>query len=388
MSRPLGLPVVRSAAFAFDTAADYADVLGGRAPGYSYSRIDNPTAAAFAAGVAELEAPADEGVAGDPFASGMAAISTMLLAVLSAGDHVVAPADCYGGSYSLFTRWLPRLGVEVSLVDVTDLAAVRGALTPATRLVYAETIANPTLTVPDLVGLAGLAHEAGALLAVDSTFASPVVCRPLAHGADLVLHSATKYLGGHADATGGVVIGPVQRVVAVREARVDFGGCLAPDEAFLLHRGLATLPLRMTRQSGTAAALADKLAGHRAVEAAHYPGLASHPQHDTAQRQFSAGLFGGILTLDVRGGRAAGMAFCDALGMVRVASSLGSVHSKVSHAASTTHRQLGDAALAAAGIAPGQVRISVGVEDPDELLADLLQALDAVTPLTRSGGGA
>lgn len=376
MSRPLGLPVVRSAAFAFDTAADYSDVLGGRAPGYSYSRIDNPTSAAFAAAVAALEAPGDDAVTADPFASGMAAISTALLANLSAGEHVVAPADCYGGTYSLLTDWLPRWGIEVSLVDVADPAAVRAAITPATRIVYAETIANPTLTVPDLAELAGIAHDAGALLAVDSTFASPVLCRPLAHGADLVLHSATKYLGGHADATGGVVVGPAQRVAAVRAARIDLGGCLAPDEAFLLHRGLATLQLRITRQSGTAALLAGKLTGHPGVERVHYPGLAAHPQHAVARRQFASGLFGGMLSLDVRGGRRAGMAFCDALRTVAVATSLGSVHSKVSHAASTTHRQLDDAALGAAGIAPGQVRISVGVEDPDELLADLHRALD------------
>ena len=377
MSRPLGLPVVRSSAFTFDTAEDYADILGGRAPGYSYSRIDNPTAAAFAEAVATCEAPGRDDVRAEPFASGMAAISATLLGHLTAGDHVIAPADCYGGSYSLFSRWLSRLGIGVSLVDATDTVAVRAALTERTRMVYAETVANPTLSVPDLPALAVVAHGAGARLVVDSTFASPVVCRPLEHAADLVLHSATKFLGGHADATGGVAVGTVEHLGPVREARIDLGGCLAPDEAFLLHRGLATLDLRVERQCQSAMLIAGKLSGHPGVARVRYPGLTSHPQHATATRLFRGSRFGGLITVDISSGRPGGMAFCDALRVVRVATSLGSVHSKVSHVASTTHRQLDDAALAAAGIASGQVRISVGVEDPEELLADLWQALDA-----------
>jgi cystathionine beta-lyase/cystathionine gamma-synthase len=378
MSRPLGLPVVRSSAFAFDNAHDYADVLGGRVSGYSYSRIDNPTAAAFAAAVAALEAPGAQDIGAEPFASGMAAISTTLLGHLAAGDEVIAPADCYGGTWSLLTRWLPRWGLHPVLVDITDLAAVRAAVTSRTQMIYAETIANPTLSVPDLPALAEVAHQADARFVVDSTFATPVICRPLEHGADLVLHSATKFLGGHADATGGVVAGRREHLGPVREARIDLGGCLAPDEAFLLHRGLATVALRVGRQSATAAVLAEKLAGHPAVQRLRYPGLPLHPQHGVARRLFPDGLFGSLITMDVHGGREAGMAFCDALRTVLIASSLGSVHSKVSHAASTTHRQLDDIALAAAGIAPGQVRLSVGVEDPEELLADLRQALDAL----------
>jgi cystathionine beta-lyase/cystathionine gamma-synthase len=376
MSRPLGLPVLRSAAFAFDSARDCADVLGGRVAGYSYSRIDNPTATAFAGAVAALEAPGVTDVGAEPFASGMAAIATTLLGHLCAGDEMIAPSECYGGTWSLLRRWLPRWGVHPVLVDVTDGAAVRAALTPRTRMIYAETIGNPTLSVPDLPVLAGLAHRTGARLVVDSTIASPAVCRPLEHGADLVLHSATKFLGGHADATGGVAIGRSEHLGPVRQARIDLGGCLAPDEAFLLHRGLATLELRVGRQCATAAVLAEELAAHPAVRQVRYPGLASHPDHRTASRLFSAGRHGSLITLEVRGGRDGGMAFCDALRVVRIATSLGSVHSKVSHAASTSHRQLDDAALVAAGIAPGQVRLSVGVEDPGELLTDLRQALD------------
>jgi cystathionine beta-lyase/cystathionine gamma-synthase len=377
MSRPLGLPVTRSSAFVFDTAHDYAEILGGRIAGYSYSRIDNPTAATFATAVAALEAPGAEDVGAEPFASGMAAISATLLAHLTAGQEVIGPAACYGGTWALFTRWLPRWGMHPVLIDITDVAAVRAAFTPRTRMIYAETIANPTLSVPDLPALAEVAHRAEVRLVVDSTFATPVICRPLEHGADLVLHSATKFLGGHADATGGVVAGRHEHLGPVRQARIDLGGCLAPDEAFLLHRGLETVVLRVRQQSATAAVLAAKLAGHPAVARVRYPGLPSHPQHGIAARLFRDGLFGGVFTMDVHGGREAAMAFCDALRTVRIASSLGSVHSKVSHAASTTHRQLDDSALAAAGIAPGQVRLSVGVEDPEELLADLRQALDA-----------
>ncbi|MGH3797239.1 MAG: trans-sulfuration enzyme family protein [Pseudonocardiaceae bacterium] len=377
MSRPLGLPVMRSAAFAFDSAYDYAEVLGGRSPGYSYSRIDNPTATAFADAVAALEAPDADDVGAEPFASGMAAVSTTLLSHLAQGDEVLAPVDCYGGTWSLFTRWLPRWGVQPVLVDIADVTSVRAALTSRTRVIYAETIGNPTLSLPDLPALAELAHGVGARLVVDSTIASPAVCRPLEHGADLVLHSATKFLGGHADATGGVVVGRREHLGPVRDARIDLGGCLAPDEAFLLHRGLATLELRVGRQSATAAALAESLDTHPAVQGVRYPGLVSHPQHPTASRLFRAGRYGSLITLDVRGGRDGGMAFCDALRVVQIATSLGSVHSKVSHAASTTHRQLDDTALAAAGITPGQVRLSVGVEDPGELLADLSRALDA-----------
>jgi cystathionine beta-lyase/cystathionine gamma-synthase len=379
MSRPLGLPVVRSSAFAFDNSHDYSEILGGRKPGYSYSRIDNPTSVAFATAVAALEAPGCDDVGAEPFGSGMAAISATLLGHLEVGDEVIAPAGCYGGTWSLLTRWLPRWGIHPVLIDITDAAAVRAAVTPRTRMIYAETIANPTLTVPDLPALAQIALQAGGLLVVDSTFATPVVCRPLEHGADLVLHSATKFFGGHADATGGVVIGRPEHLGPVREARIDLGGCLAPDEAFLLHRGLQTLALRVARQSATAAVLADKLADHPTVARVRYPGLASHPQHGIARELFRDGLFGSLITLDVHGGRTGGMAFCDALRTVVIASSLGSVHSKVSHAASTTHRQLDDTALAAAGIPPGQMRLSVGVEDPEELLADLRQALDTAS---------
>lgn len=374
--RPLGLPVYRSSIFEFDSMQEYADVVSDRTPGYVYSRHDNPTVDTFAAGVAALEGRNIDGeVVGQAFASGMAAISTVLMTFLGAGAHVVASRAVYGGTYSLLNTTLRRYGVDVSWVDVFDIEQVRAAFRPETRVLWAETIANPSLTVADLPALATIAHDAGAVFGVDSTFATPVVCRPLEHGVDVVMHSATKYIGGHSDATGGVVVGDPSLISRVRALRVEMGGAMSPDEAFLMHRGLATLPLRVMRVNDTALAVASKLEGHPGLECVHYPGLASHRDHGLATRVFDAGRYGGIVTVDVRGGREAGMAFCDRLRLAAVATSLGGTHSVVSHVASTTHRQLDDEALAAAGLSPGAVRISIGLEDADDLIADITQAL-------------
>lgn len=380
---PLGLPTYRTSAFAFASAQEYADVLGDQQAGYAYSRVDNPTADAFALGVAALEARGcDRPVAAQPFASGMAAISTVLLSLCRAGSHVVAPAAVYGGTFGVLHHVLARFGVRATFLDMTDLDLVRAALTEDTALLWAETIANPTTAISDLPALAAVCRNADVPLVVDSTFASPVVCRPLEWGARLVVHSATKYLGGHSDVTGGVVAGDVELVAAVRATRIDVGGSLAPDEAFLLDRGLATLPLRVERQCATAMTLAQSLAEHPAVESVDYPGLASHSQHALAGKLFDAGptgtRYGGIVSVTPRGGRAAGLAFADRLSLATVATSLGGVHTVVSHVASTTHRQLDDAALAAAGIGPATVRISVGLEDADDLIGDFWQALDAI----------
>ncbi|HWB66953.1 MAG TPA: aminotransferase class I/II-fold pyridoxal phosphate-dependent enzyme [Mycobacteriales bacterium] len=381
--RPMGLPTYRTSAYRFDSSRDYADVLGDRRAGYSYSRIDNPTADAFALGVASLEAVGcDRPIAAQAFASGMAAISCVFLALGRAGGHVVAPAAAYGGTYGLLMHVLARFGLASTFIDMTDLDALRGALRDETVLVWAETIANPTTAVTDLPAVAAICREAGVPLCVDSTFAPPVVCRPLAFGVDLVMHSATKYFGGHSDVTGGVVSGDVDLVARVRGARIDLGGSLAPDEAFLLHRGLATLPLRVDRQCATALAVATALAGHPAVEHVAYPGLETHPQHAVARRLFDSGergqRYGAIVTITPRGGRAAGEALADRLRVAQVATSLGGAETVVSHVASTTHRQLDDAALAAAGIAAGAVRVSVGLEDAADLIADLSGALDTL----------
>jgi cystathionine beta-lyase/cystathionine gamma-synthase len=382
--QPLAVPVYRTAAFAFGSSAEYAALLNGRAEGYSYSRIDNPTADAFAAAVAALESSQRPGpAAAQPFASGMAAISAVFWTFAAAGAHVVAPAAVYGGTYGFLRNVAGRFGVQTDFVDVTDLGQVRAALRPQTRIVYAETVANPTTAVADLPALADLAHQAGALLVVDSTLAPPPVCRPLEYGADLVLHSATKYLGGHSDATGGVVTGHPDLISQIRAVRIDTGGSLAPDEAFLLRRGLETLPLRVSRQCATALAFATAVAGHPAVRQVDYPGLPGHPGHEVARRLFDTGpdgtpRFGAIVALTPYGGRAGGYALADRLRVAQVATSLGGTHTKVSHVASTTHRQFDDAALAAAGIDPGAVRFSVGLEDAADLIADATQALDAL----------
>ena len=382
--QPLGTPVYRTAAFAFESSAEYAAVLGDAVAGYTYSRIDNPTVDAFAAAVATLEsASLPEPAKAQAFASGMAAVSGVFLALARAGTHVVAPAATYGGSYSLLRNVLSRFGVETDFADLTDLDQVRAAVRPATRVVYAETLANPTTAVADLPALAEIAAEAGALLVVDSTLAPPVVCRPLEHGADLVLHSATKYIGGHSDVTGGVVTGRPELISQIRAVRIDTGSSLAPDEAFLLRRGLETLPVRMRRQCSTAMVFAAALAGHPAVARVDYPGLDSHPGHEVARRLFDAGpegtRFGAIVTVTPHGGREAGMAFADGLRIAQVATSLGGTHTKVSHAASTTHRQLDSAALAAAGIDPGAVRFSIGLEDAEDLIEDARLSLDSMT---------
>src|SRR3954464_8014580 len=380
---PVGLATYRSSTFEFETAQDYADVLGDVKAGYTYSRIDNPTVDAFALGVAALESHSvDRQVGAQAFASGMAAISTVLLTLCGRDAHVVAPAAVYGGTFGVLDHVLSRFGVETTYVDGTDLEAVRAAIRPETVAVWAETIANPTTAVADLPALAAVCRQAGVPLVVDSTFASPAVCRPLQWGADLVVHSATKYLGGHSDATGGVVVGDVERVAEVRRTRVDLGGMLAPDEAFLLHRRLATLPLRVARHCSTALSLAESLADHPKVERVQHPGLPSHPQHALAGKLFDAGpegrRDGAIVAVSPRGGRAAGMALCDGLRVGRVATSLGGVQTVVSHVASTTHRQMDDDALAAAGITPSTVRISVGLEDADDLIRDVHSALDTL----------
>lgn len=376
--RPLGLPVHRSSAFAFSSAQEYKDLLDGAVAGYSYSRIDNPTADAFATALAALEgANVDGEVVGQPFASGMAAISTVLMALTRAGAHVVCPTEVYGGTYGLLTDVLARFGVETTFVDAADLDAVRAAMRPETAVLWGETLANPTMSVADLPSLAAVAHDAGATFVVDSTFASPAVCRPLEHGVDLVVHSATKYIGGHSDVVGGAVVGRPELMARVRHDRIELGGSLSPDDAFLLHRGLATLPLRVARHCATALEVATALAEHPAVERIDYPGLPTHRDHALAGALFDAGRYGAVVTVTPRGGGAAGMALCDRLRLVETATSLGGTHSVASHVATTTHRQLDDAALADAGIGPGAVRISIGLEDAEDLVADLTQALEA-----------
>ena len=376
--RPLSPPIHRATTWAFDSGEHTADVFAGRTEGWLYSRSDNPTSQTFADAVAALEDLSGRAT-GQPFASGSAATATVLMTLCDAGSHVVAPQEVYGGTWSFLTRQLARFGVETSFVDTTDLEAVRAAIRPETRLLWAEVLANPSMTVADLPGLAAVAGDAGVPLVVDSTFASPVVCRPLEHGADLVLHSATKYLGGHGDVTGGVVVGAPELVARIRTTRHDLGGSLAPDEAFLLLRGLQTLPLRVARQCASALEVAAALAPHPAVLRVEHPGLPSHKDHELATRLFDAGRYGAVVTVTPRGGREAGLALVDGLQLVTRATSLGGTHSNAVHVATTTHKDMDDASLAAAGIDPGAVRVSIGLEDPQDLVADLVGALEKLS---------
>ena len=370
--RPTSVPIYQTVTFSSDDAAELGEVLTGQRQGYAYGRIDNPTTAAFGRAVAELEG-AEDGIA---LATGMAAIHAALVSLVSAGDRIVATTASYGTTRAQLDGVLHRLGVTTQFVDVTDLAAVEAALTAApARVLYAETIANPTIVVADHAALAELAHRHGAIYVVDNTFASPYLCRPAELGADLVIESATKYLSGHSDVLAGVVSGRHDLVDAIRSVQVDTGATLAPHSAFLAMRGLSTLAIRIDRHAATAAALAAWLERQAGVTRVYHPSLPSHPQHEVAVRQLRAG--GGMLAFELEGGRDAGRAFIDALSLPELTASLGSVFTMVVHPPSTTHRQLDDAALAESGITAGLLRVSVGLEDLDDLVADFERGIEA-----------
>jgi len=367
---PSSVPIFQSSTFRFETTERFAKALRFEDPGYVYSRgYGNPTVDAFQAAMADLE----ETESAIAFSSGMAAISTLLLGVAGPGTRIVAGSALYGGTVSVLRNILPRFGVDVIFVDPTDLEAVRSAL-PGAALFYSETIANPTTTVPDLSALASLCREAGVPSAVDNTFASPYLCTPATLGFDVVLHSVTKYIGGHADLIGGVVCTDEERFRQLRDSLIDLGGAMQPLEAWLALRGLATLSLRMEHHSRSAALLATALAEHPAVERVWYPGMTSHPQHEVAARQLR--LPGGTLSFEVGGGLEAGARVAEALELAWIGGSLGSVMTLVAHAASTTHRQLDQEARRLAGIGDGLIRVAVGLEDPDDLIEDFTRALD------------
>ncbi len=369
--RTPGVPIYQTSTFRFDDAEAYAETIAFHRPGYTYTRgYGNPTLDAFENVIAELE----ETEAAMSFASGMAAIHTLWSAHSSAGTRIVAGRELYGGAYGLATRVFPRFGVTVDLVDVRDLDAVAAAL-PGASLFHVETIANPTMSVADLEALGALCREASVPAAVDNTFASPYLCTPSRFGFDFSLHSTTKFIGGHHDHVGGVVATTTAGRAMLRDAVIDTGGTMAPFEAWLAMRGVMTLGLRMDRHSATAAALAAFLEEHSKVERVHYPGLASHPDHAVATRILPRGC-GGMLAVEVVGGVEGGRAFCDALELAWVATSLGGTHTLVGHAASTTHRQYPPEARRAAGIADGLVRVSVGLEDADDLIDDVGRALE------------
>ncbi len=368
------VPIFQTSMFRFDSSEDYAGTIAFERPGNTYTRgYGNPTLEAFEAQMASLERTQ----AAMSFASGMAALHTVFTALAATGDRAVASTALYGGTYALFTKVLPRYGITVDLVDAADLDTVAGAL-PGAAFFHVETIANPTMSVADLRSLGALCREHGIPASIDNTFASPYLVNPSEYGFDYVVHSATKYIGGHHDLIGGVVCTTNAGRSLLRDTVIETGGTLAPFEAWLCLRGLMTLALRMERHSSNAVALAEFLGSHPKVERVWYPGLASHPQHEVAAALFGERGFGGMLAVEIAGGVEGGMAFCDALDLAWIATSLGGTHTLVSHAASTTHRQYTGDARRAAGIADGLVRISTGIEDVEDLVADVERALENV----------
>lgn len=363
------VPVVHSVAFGYPDVDTWQDVALGRAPGHIYGRNTNPTVAAFEEKVRVLEAAE----AATSFSTGMAAISNILFALLAPGDRVVSVKDTYGGTNKLFLEILPRFQINVQLCPTTDHNAIEAAIAQGCRVLYLETPTNPTLKVVDLARLAKAAHAVGALVVADNTFATPLNQSPLALGVDLVLHSATKFLGGHADALGGVVCGSRELIQQIYHHREITGAALDPMAAYLLLRGMKTLHLRVARQNESAVRIANFLKSHPRVTDVFYPGLPSHPQHEIARRQMRG--YGGVLSFMLQGGFDAVRAFLPRLRHAHLAANLGAVETIAGPPATTSHVECTPEERAAMGIPEGLVRYSVGIEDPADLIADLHQAL-------------
>ena len=356
----------------YQTSTYVQDELG-RHKGFEYGRTQNPTRFALERNIAAIES----GRAGFAFASGMAAIGA-IATLLEAGDHVIVSDNTYGGTFRLFDKVLTRYRLAFSYVDTSKLDLVERAITPATRMLFVETPTNPLLTLTDLAEAAGLAHRHGLRLVVDNTFASPYLQRPIELGADIVVHSTTKYLNGHSDSIGGVV-------VATRDDDIEWlgfvqnaeGAILGPFDSWLVLRGTKTLPIRMVQHNANGLALAGFLAAHPKVRRVYYPGLPSHPQHELARRQMRG--FGGMLSFDL-GSLDAARTVLNGVRLHALAESLGGVETLISHPATMTHASVPADRRAALGITDGLVRISAGIEDVDDLKEDLARALDAVTP--------
>jgi O-acetylhomoserine (thiol)-lyase len=400
------VPIYQTTSFVFEDAADAGDLFALQKYGNIYTRIANPTVAAFEERMASLEG----GIGAVATASGQAAEFLTLIAIAGAGAHVVASSALYGGTYTLFDTTLRRLGIDVTFVDPVDPAAFAAAVRPTTKALYTEVIANPSGVVADLTGLADIAHAGGVPLIVDATLATPYLCRPLEHGADIVVHSATKFLGGHGTSIGGVIVEsgrfdwgngrfpamtePVDSYGGLRfwenfgeygfctklrvEQLRDVGACLSPFNAFLLLQGTETLALRMAAHVANAGAVAAWLAGHPAVAWVTYAGSPDSPWIDRVARYLPKGA-GAVLSFGVKGGRAAGERFVESVELVSHLANIGDARTLVIHPASTTHRQLSDEALAAAGVGADLVRLSVGLEDLDDILHDLDRALTRAT---------
>ena len=365
-------PIYLASTFAFKSAEHGAELFTDHRKGYSYTRVANPTINHMCKWMALLEG-SETALA---FASGMAAIHAVFIALAGAGDSFVLSDTIYGGTYALCTNVLPRIGIEPIWVDATDLEAIKRGIAKNTKGIFIETPANPTLKVIDIAGTAEIAHSRGIPLIVDNTFPTPYLQRPLELGANIVIHSATKYLGGHGDLVGGLVVGSEEVYQKVHPILSNVGGCISPFNAWLIIRGLKTLHIRMQRHCQNALEVARFLEGHPAVETVWYPGLPSHPQYELAKRQMDD--FGGMIAFEVKGGKEAGRRVMDSVHICTLAVSLGDVDTLIQHPASMTHCNYSEEDLLATGITPGLIRLSVGLEKADDIIADLREALDKI----------
>jgi cystathionine gamma-synthase len=377
LQKPSEVPVVHSVSFDYPDVDKWLEVAQAREFGYIYSRNTNPTVHAFEQKVRLLEGAE----AATSFSTGMAAISNTLFTLLSPGDRVVSLKDTYGGTSKIFIEFLPRFGVDVVLCDTTDHEAIEAAVAKGCKVLYLESPTNPTLKVIDLARLAAAGHQVGATVVVDNTFATPINQRPFELGADLVIHSATKFLGGHADALGGVVCGAVHLVEQIFHFREINGASLHPMAAYLLLRGMKTLHLRIRRQNESALEIARFLQAHPFVERVFYPGLESHENHDIARRQMRG--FGGVLSFMLKGGFDAVRAFLPRLRYAHLAANLGAVETIAGPPATTSHVECTPEEREALGIPESLIRYSVGIEDTEDLIADLTQALSYIAKRTQ-----
>ncbi len=366
-------PIYQTSTFAFASTDQGAARFAGKEPGYIYTRLGNPTTHMLEDNLAALE----EGTCALATSSGMAAVSTIFFALLSAGDHVVCSQAVYGPSRLVLERDFSRFGVASTMVETSDTQAIRDAVTGKTRLIYVETPSNPTLTVTDIEAAAKIAHEAGALLVVDNTFCSPILQRPLRFGADAVLHSVTKFINGHADVVGGVMVFKDDALMKRAKAALSFlGGTMDPHQAWLVLRGVKTLAIRVRAAQENARACATFLASHPAVAWVAYPGLPGHPQADLIARQMEGP--GSLISFELKGGMVAGKKLLESLKIATLAVSLGGVETLIQHPASMTHAGMSREDRLTSGITDGLVRLSVGIEDKADLLADFKRGLDAL----------
>jgi len=367
------VPIYQTSTFVFDNAQQGADRFAGATGGFIYTRLGNPTISALERQMAELEG----GFAGIATSSGMGAVSTVYMALLDQGTHMVGTASVYGPSRLLAEKHLSRFGVESSWIDTTNLEHIRRAMRPTTRIVYTESVANPTMDVTDIRGAAEIAHAHGALLVVDNTFCSPYLHRPFEFGADVVLHSVTKFLNGHADVVGGIVVARDEALYRKLRPMMTTLGCnMDPHQAYLVLRGLKTLSLRIERAQQNAQTIAGWLEHQPQVEWVRYVGLPSHPQHELAKRQMSG--FGAMIAFGLKGGLVAGRTVMDNVRLATLAVSLGGVETLIEHPASMTHAGMSREHREESGISDGLVRLAVGVEHVDDLIADLEQALGRI----------